>query len=103
MLLGPELLSSIQTDLDAMMMEPDKDKWRWKTGADFMKYLSDRFDNVDLKLDASRRLADLYQKNMPFSEFEVELTKLMDRCNLDPAMKVHYLRNKINKRLRDAL
>ncbi|KAJ4337041.1 hypothetical protein N0V85_009909, partial [Neurospora sp. IMI 360204] len=40
---------------------------------------------------------------MPFSEFEVELTKLIDRCNLDPAMKVHYLRNKINKRLRDAL
>ncbi|KAH7631462.1 hypothetical protein B0T09DRAFT_396726 [Sordaria sp. MPI-SDFR-AT-0083] len=54
MLLGPELLSSIQADLDAMMMEPDKDKWRWKTGVDFMKHLSDRFDNVDLKLDASR-------------------------------------------------
>ncbi|KAJ4400465.1 hypothetical protein N0V85_005754 [Neurospora sp. IMI 360204] len=44
MLLGPELLSSIQTDLNAMMMEPDKDKWRWKTGVDFMKHLSDRFD-----------------------------------------------------------
>ena len=103
MLLGPEILSGIQDDLDVIQSGGDKDTWRWKTGVEFMEYLVTRFQNVNLKMDASRRLEEFYMRNMPFSEFELELTNLMNLCGLDDSMKVHHLRNKINKRLRDAL
>ncbi|KAK3951637.1 hypothetical protein QBC32DRAFT_314662 [Pseudoneurospora amorphoporcata] len=49
-----------------------------KTGVEFIEYLVSRFQNVNLKIDAGRRF-------------------------LDDSIKVYYLRNKINKRLRNAL
>lgn len=38
MLLGPEILSGIQDDLDVIQSGGDKYTWRWKTGVEFMEY-----------------------------------------------------------------
>lgn len=40
---------------------------------------------------------------MAFPRFEIEFTKLLNKCGMSNGLKVHHLRNKINDELRKAL
>ncbi|KAK3947414.1 hypothetical protein QBC32DRAFT_384138 [Pseudoneurospora amorphoporcata] len=72
------------------------------TKAAMSSSLRQTVENPPIFTDAGRRLQELYIKNISFADFELELTNLMNLCGLNDSMKVHHLRNKINKRLRNA-
>lgn len=68
-----------------------------------MKYLITRFQNINLKIDANYNFEGFFIKNIFFIKFKLEFTNLINLYGFNNSIQVNYLRNKINKRLRNAL
>ncbi|KAK3897148.1 hypothetical protein C8A05DRAFT_39307 [Staphylotrichum tortipilum] len=79
--------------------------WRWKTADEFMTHLARKYATLDLAADAKNKIRTLAQKDdfAAFTDFLTEFTNLTDICEWDDAARVRGFREKLSRRMREAL
>ncbi|KAH6632197.1 hypothetical protein F5144DRAFT_85647 [Chaetomium tenue] len=83
----------------------DSATWPWETATDFMDHLARKYATMDLAADAENKLRSLSQKDefAAFSDFLTEYTNLTDVCDWDGTARVRGFRERLSKRMREAL
>lgn len=83
----------------------DSATWPWKTANEFMTHLARKHATLDLAADAENKLRTLAQKDdfAAFTDFLTEFTNLTDVCDWDGAARVRGFREKLSRRMREAL
>jgi hypothetical protein len=85
---------------------PDNsDTWQWETAAAFMDHLARKYATMDLAANAENKLRSLSQKDefAAFTDFLTEYTNLTDVCDWDGTARVRGFRERLSKRMREAL
>lgn len=98
--------TGVRTGIDKIMKNPtDPATWPWKTADEFMAHLERKYATLDLAADAENQLRKLAQKDefAVFTDFLTEFTNLTDVCDWDGAARVRGFREKLSRRMREAL
>lgn len=83
----------------------DSATWSWETATDFMDHLARKYATMDLAANAENKLRSLSQKDefAAFTDFLTEYTNLTDVCDWDGTARVRGFRERLSKRMREAL
>jgi hypothetical protein len=83
----------------------DPTAWMWKSASDFMNHLARKYATMDLAANAENKLRSLSQKDefASFTDFLTEYTNLTDVCDWDSTARVRGFRERLSRRMREAL
>jgi len=105
-LLEGSAAAGVFTGVQKVTTSPDNSKdWPWKTATEFMNHLARKYATIDLAANAENRLRSLSQKDefAAFTDFLTEYTNLTDVCDWDGTARVRGFRERLSRRMRDAL
>ncbi|KAI1003327.1 hypothetical protein K3495_g4881 [Podosphaera aphanis] len=74
----------------------DNTKWHWKSASDLIASLDKQYETVTLKLDASIKFDELFQRKTPFPNFIATFTTLAHQCGKTNEQKMEALKKKVS-------
>ncbi|KAK3946548.1 hypothetical protein QBC32DRAFT_147357 [Pseudoneurospora amorphoporcata] len=102
--LGGNAFRTLAPHVMPIIKEEDPTKWKWESAEALLAHLSAKYNRMDLTLEARRDLESLKMtKGMRWLDFEDKFVTVIDKCELDDAMKTHYLKMKVTNDIRDAI